>query len=274
VEYLAQIGEARALVDLGQYEAAAQLTANIPDNFLYQFMVDWSGGTTIGGASVFGLVGGGNVGQHTQGASVADLEGVNGLPYMSGGDPRTAAASYGSNQYGVALYAPVKYGAPTLGVKPITVASGVEARLIAAEAALHAGNASTYLTTLNPLRTDGTFTTAPSSNPDSVGVIDTTWNAGTGGIAGLRPLTDPGSDSARVTLLFHERAYWLFLTGQRQGDLRRLVRNYGRDPETLYPRGPYPLGGALQQYGTDVSVQIPSEEFVNPLYRGCLSRGA
>jgi hypothetical protein len=161
-------------------------------------------------------------------------------------------------------------------VAPITVASGLEARLIEAEAALHAGSTA-WLTTLNTLRTNGSFTTAPSASPDSVGVIDTTWNAGTGGVSGLRPLIDPGdspNDSARVTLLFNERAYWLFLTGQRQGDLRRLVRNYGRDPQAIYPTGPYPLGGILPQYGTGVSVQIPTTEFANPRYRGCLSQGA
>jgi hypothetical protein len=278
VEYLAQIGKARTLVDLGQYAAAAQLVANIPDNFAYQFMVDWSGGTTVGGASVFGLVGGGDISstyrQSQGGASVADHEGLNGLPYISSRDPRTTVEQYTTNAYGVAQYAPTKYGLTQPSVTLITVASGIEARLIGAEAALHAGDVNTWLTTLNALRTDGTFTTAPSSDPDSVGVIDTTWNAGTGGVAGLRPLTDPGNDTARVSMLFNERAYWLFLTGERQGDLRRLVRNYGRTPETVYPTGPYPLVGVLPQYGTNVSVQIPSTEFLNPLYRGCLSRGA
>jgi hypothetical protein len=156
---------------------------------------------------------------------------------------------------------------------PLVLASGVEARLIEAEAALQSGSA-TWLSILNTLRTSGSFTTAPSSDPDSVGVIDTTWHAGTGGVGGLRPLTDPGSDSARVTLLFHERAYWLFLTGERQGDLRRLVRNYGRDPETVYPTGAYPIGVQLPQYGRDVSVNISQDEYLNPKFTGCLSRGA
>jgi hypothetical protein len=273
IEYLAQIGKARALLDLGQYAAAAQLVASIPTDYTYQFMVDWMGGSALKAASLLGQVGTGGLLVQVLGATVADGEGLNGLPYISSGDPRTTVEKYNTNQYGVPQYAPTKYGDTIPEVKPITVASGIEARLIEAEAALHSGNAA-WLTTLNVLRTDGSFTTAPSSDPDSVEVIDTTWNAGTGGVAALRPLTDPGSDSARVTMLFNERAYWLFLTGRRQGDLRRLVRNYGRNPQTLYPIGPYPLGGMLPEYGGDVTVQIPHTEFVNPLYRGCLSRGA
>src|SRR5581483_874628 len=105
------------------------------------------------------------------------------------------------------------------------MASGVEARLIEAEAALAAGDAS-WLTILNRLRTDGTFTTAP--HPGDPTVTDTTWGPGVGavlfpnGLPGLRPLTDPGTPAARVDLLFAERAAWLFLTGHRLGDMRRL----------------------------------------------------
>jgi hypothetical protein len=278
VEYLAYIGKARTLLDLGQYAAAAQVVEDIPDDFAYQFMVDWSAGAAGGAGSIFGEaghpIGSAVITKQQQGVTVADQEGVNGLPYISSGDPRTAVEKYNTNANKMAQYAPIKYGTPLPSARPVTVASGIEARLIEAEAALQRGDIESWLATLNTLRTDGSFTTAPSSDTDSVGVIDTTWNAGTGGVAGLRPLSDPGSDSARVTLLFTERAYWLFLTGERQGDLRRLVRNYNRDPEAVYPTGVYPLGGVLPRYGTDVSIQIPSDEFANPLYRGCLSRGA
>jgi len=79
--------------------------------------------------------------------------------------------------------------------------------------------------------------------------------------------------AADVDLLFQERGYWLFLTGHRQGDLRRLVRVYGRDPERVYPTGRYP--GAFNIYGTDVTAPIPgAERLSNPLFTGCRSRGA
>src|SRR5690606_40849192 len=77
------------------------------------------------------------------------------------------------------------------------------------------------------------FPTRRSSdlNPDNPAVEDTTWAPGEGAILftsiggslpGLPPLEDPGTDEARVDLLFQERAYWLFLTGRRHADMRRL----------------------------------------------------
>jgi hypothetical protein len=92
-------------------------------------------------------------------------------------------------------------------------------------------------------------------------------------VAGLAPLPDPGTPDTRVDLVFRERAYWLFLTGHRQGDLRRLVRWYGRDPRTVYPAGSYPGGNG--RYGNDVDAPIPiAEQNYNPLFHGCLRRGA
>ena len=101
--------------------------------------------------------------------------------------------------------------------------------------------------------------------------MDTLWHAGSGGVDSLAPLADPSTTDGRIDLLFRERAFWLFLTGHRQGDLRRLIRQYERLPDELYPTGVYP-GGFY--YGSDITVPIPSAEFTNPLYTGCLSRGA
>ena len=51
-----------------------------------------------------------------------------------------------------------------------------------------------------------------------------------------------GVAAGRVDLLFRERAFNLFLTGHRVGDLRRLMYQYGRAPETVLPTGPYQDG--------------------------------
>jgi hypothetical protein len=91
------------------------------------------------------------------------------------------------------------------------LASGIEARLIEAEAALQAGNGGLMMQILNGLRSSG----------------------------GLTPVTDPGSQASRTDLLFRERAFWLYLTGHRLGDLRRLVRQYGRAQATVFPSGTY-----------------------------------
>jgi hypothetical protein len=77
--------------------------------------------------------------------------------------------------------------------------------------------------------------------------------------------------AAQVDQLFKERAYWLWLTGHRLGDMRRLVGQYGRDAETVYPSGQYHKGG--DSYGTDIRFPIPLDEQNNPNYAGCLDEG-
>jgi hypothetical protein len=88
----------------------------------------------------------------------------------------------------------------------------------------------------------------------------------------MAPLADPGSFDARVDLLFRERAFWLFGTGHRHGDLRRLVRQYGRNANDVFPTGPYRSG---RVYGNDITAAFPrTSESRNPNYRGCLDRNA
>lgn len=74
---------------------------------------------------------------------------------------------------------------------------------------------------------------------------------------------------------------WLYLTGHREGDLRRMARLYGRDPDTLWPTGQIsgpafpplwsqPTRDDGLSYGVDV-VYGPdvNEQARNPLYSGC-----
>jgi hypothetical protein len=144
------------------------------------------------------------------------------------------------------------------------LADGVEAELIKAEAQLRAGNVSGFLATLNALRANSAVLTARGY---------------TGSLAGL---TDPGSEVGRQDLMFRERAYWLFLTAHRVGDMRRLIRQYGRGAETVFPTGAYSSNGRTSIYGTDTSFPIPVEELNNPdvpqdsppNLKGCLNRGA
>ncbi len=79
------------------------------------------------------------------------------------------------------------------------------------------------------------------------------------------------TQAQRVDFHFAERAFWLWGTGHRLGDLRRLVRQYGRDSESVFPTGAYFKGG---NYGTDVNFPIPLEEDNNPNSSGCLDRSA
>jgi hypothetical protein len=255
---LAKVGKGRALLALGRYADAAQAVADVPTDFVYA--TQYSGTATDSALSVFYLF----TYQGTKLVTVGSHEGVNGLDFVGSNDPRIPTATNGSGTYGLLLYRPTRSFDGG-----VTVASGVEARLIEAEAALHAGDAS-WLDQLNALRTDGTFDTQP--DPVDTTQTDTLWHAGTGGVAGLAPLADPGTDSARVDLLFRERAFWLYLTGHRQGDLRRLIRQYGREPESVYPTGNYQ--GADGAYGPYVTAPVPPTERSNPKFTGCFNREA
>jgi tetratricopeptide (TPR) repeat protein len=257
---LARVGKGRALLNLGEYTAAIDAVQEVPNDFRYEFPVDW--GETLSQESIFEV-------DDMNGVSVADRKGINGFPYRSSGDPRTAVVSAGQNAFGVPRYFPEKYGTPS-GISNISVATGIEARLIQAEALYHAGG-NDWLTTLNALRTNGTFTV--TQNPDDPNQVDTTWHAGLGGVDGLKPFENPQADTAKVSLIFAERAAWLYLSGARQGDLRRMIRQYRRSQEEVYPIGPYPLP-LYSEYGSEVTLVVPKEERSNPLFTGCFDRSA
>ena len=123
------------------------------------------------------------------------------------------------------------------------LASGIEARLVQAEAALRGGG--DFLAILNQLRAESALN--------------------------LPPLTDPGTQAGRVDLLFKERAFWLFATGHRLGDLRRLIRQYQRTEDQVFPNGAYFKGGI---YGDDVNLPIPFDEQNNPNFTECIDRNA
>jgi hypothetical protein len=125
----------------------------------------------------------------------------------------------------------------------VPVADGIEARLIEAEAALQAQDLGGMTDILNALRD----------------------------LQGLDPLAAPGTFDEGVDQLFSERAFWLFATGHRLGDLRRLIRQYSRDQAEVFPTGSYVKGGS---YGTDVNIPLPLEVENNPNSRGCLDRKA
>ncbi len=232
---LARIGKARALLDLGRFQEAAQMVAAVPTDFQYQLAIQWNPAA---------------VSQNilTANSTVADREGRTGVAYISSADSRTTVTTTEHSSYGAPLYFPTKY--QRSGYSQFTVADGIEARLIEAEANLHAGGTQ-WLKILNTLRM-------------------------TAIIPALDTLIDPVSDTARVTMVFTERAKWLFLTAHRQGDLRRLVRSqasggYGRLQQNVYPSGSY-LARGRGIYGSDVTAPISSNELLNPLYRGCLNR--
>lgn len=231
----ARLGRARTLLGLGRFSDAAATVTQVPTDFNRGAEYTGTQGSTLENPlGLFGVF---------VDAGVSDREGDTGLDFTSANDPRVQVTFANMAFDGVTtLYRAGKYPDESA---PIVVASGVEARLIEAEAALNVGDQS-WLTILNDLR-------AISVMPP------------------LPPLSDPGTSDARVDLLFRERAFWLFGTGHRLSDVRRLVTHYGRAAETVFPKGTYRLGGG---YGTATSIPFPAdkEEPFNAAVTGCTSR--
>lgn len=232
------VGRGRVLVDLARYDDGVAAVAGVPTSF--RFNVSYSATSVIN--AIYDWMNG------TLNYAPADKEGGNGMDFISANDPRVTVIR---NAAGVPTPRAGQDGAlhftqtvfPTAG-SPMPLATGVEARLIEAEAALKKGDVATYLAKMNDARTT---------------------------IPALTPLIDPGTQVARENLLFRERAFWFWGTAHRLGDLRRLVRNYGRAAESVYPTGPYFKGGS---YGTDL-VLIPAQaEKNNPDFQACASRTA
>jgi len=63
----------------------------------------------------------------------------------------------------------------------------------------------------------------------------------------------------------------MFSTGHRLGDLRRLIRQYNRPENTVFPTGVWFKGGP---YGSDVNFPIPFSETNNPNFVQCTDRVA
>ena len=154
-------------------------------------------------------------------AGVGERKGGNGLPFVSAQDPRVTSSfrQVRALHPTDSLYQQTKYADYTT---PMVLTGGTEARLIEAEAALHEPNPPKMMNILNALRTP----------------------------IGLPDLALPATTDAQVDLLYRERAFWLYLTGRRVGDLRRLIKNYGRAQDTVFPAGPHPIDGS---YGTATS---------------------
>lgn len=240
--HLARAGKARALLNLGRFEEAATVAADVPEDFLYE--VQYSGNSDRQENGVYIL----NV--EFERWAVANAEGGNGLDYrdrFTAGDPRTPWARTPDDDVGfdtsVEQYDQLKY---TAEPEDIPLASGLEALLIQAEAALQAGDAAGWKAIHDDLR---------------AGV-------------GLGPLETAGlSEAELVDLHFEERAMWLWLTGHRMGDLRRLIRQYDRTEDEVFPTGNY-FKTQAGDYGDDVNFPVPFDEENNPNFDTCLDRNA
>ncbi|HUQ47978.1 MAG TPA: hypothetical protein VM053_07015 [Gemmatimonadaceae bacterium] len=233
---LARMGRGRALLNKGDFTGAAAAVTSVPTSFSYQIFS--SAGTNRQNNGVWYW-------QRTSNRwTVANREGINGLPYISDADPRVPTVN--ANKVGFDGATPIffqnKYPAKE---SPTPLATGTEARLIEAEAALRSANTGSFLGFVNAARAQ-----------QSLGAVAL-----------------PATTRDQQDLLFKERAYALWLTSHRLGDMRRLVRQYNRTQDQVFPTGVYPapIGGT---YGTDVNFIIPFDEKNNNNFTGCLDRNA
>lgn len=235
---LSRVGSARALLQRGDLGSAAATVADVP--LAFNYAVPYSPAVTDQWNEIYNSISGGFI-------SVADVEGTNGLPFVSGSDSRIGAYSLGTSVSGK----PVFNFASDEGLgSPIVLASGVEAALIRSENALAEGDAVEWAAILDSLRESAAPSPVPPIGSDS---------------------TTSASAELRVDVLFHERAFWLFGTGHRQGDMLRLIRDYGRAAESTFPTGEYLPAPGLD-YGPDI-VFSPSGEEANTSYGGCVGNG-
>lgn len=238
VLHLASLGKGRALLNLGQYASAAAAVANVPVSFRH--VSEHS--LTTRQNQIWAL------NNSARRYTMVNRDGVNGLDFIAANDPRLPRCNGGdatcraqsppitsnrsfdsSTPFTAQLVMPARESSAPL-------ATGIEARLIIAEAALRAGNDAQWLTELNTLRAT---------------------------VPGLTPLVMPADTASRVNLMFRERAFWMFSTGHRLGDLRRLVRQYNRADSTVFPVGAFHKGGT---YGRDTNFPITQAEENNPRF--------
>lgn len=250
---LARLLKARVLLNIGgQSGAAAAQVAGIPTSYAYEITFSlatgdnglWTTNNSIRGSTVSDSV---------------DLSGTvpNALPFGSARDPRVPVlgSSTGQSSQGFGADGGTPMVIQTIWGRSdaVNLASGLDARLVEAEAALQANDRTGMVAILNALRASPPAL-SPSYTPSA-----------------LPPLAVPADQATAVSLFFREKAFWTFGRGQRLGDMRRLIRQYGRTQDQVFPTGTFFKGGT---YGTDVNFDVSSAELNNPHFTGCVDRNA
>jgi len=244
--------KARALLDRGRgfLAAAAAAVATVPVAFRF----DVTHSLNVNDNQMWAL------NASSRRYTMGDLEGGTGLPYVTASDPRIVTKTGPDGIFDSAFPITIIRQGNWGRTSNVTLASGIEAQLITAEAALQANDSTTWLTIINSLRTNTTLYPAPQT--------------GFTQSANLTNLAQPADSIARTNVMYSERAFWLFSTGHRLGDMRRLVRpttagGYGRAVNSVYPNGAWFKGG---NYGDAIQMVLPVEELNNPNYHGCADR--
>lgn len=257
VKYNLLVTKARIYIQLGRFTDVPALLTSVPTS--YRWYMTFS--TTTADNPVWSF----NTSQKrwVVGDSF-DVTGVikNALPFASAKDPRVPVTGTSLNStLKVAFDNFTQFVSQSLWGRDDSapIISGLDARLYEAEVKLQANDIPGMMTILNALRAAPQALTNVYSTP----VMST--------------LATPATKDAATDLYFREKAFWLFSRGQRLGDLRRLIRQYNRAPENVFPTGTFHKNGN-PPYGTDVNFPVATtstvDEGANPNFHGCIDRKA
>lgn len=260
VRRMSQVLKGRVLVMQGQFASAATVVsvANVPTTYQYDLTFSASGTGTNGLWSVANSIARITVGDSFDFVGGIKNQILNALPFASAGDARLPVLSGNvttpkvttEDQSTPAFLSQLWKGQ----FDPLVLASGIDARLIEAEAALNINDFTGMTAILNTMRTSAT-------RPVIAAYV----------VPAMPALAVPATKAAAVTLFFRESAFWTFGRGQRLPALRRMVRLYALPESQVFPKGTFFKGGV---YGTDVNFPIPNAELLNPNFAGCLDRNA
>jgi hypothetical protein len=240
--------KARILLNQGNFAAVQAAVASVPTTFT------WNQEHSLSSRSpgVWSFI------NNQRRYLVANNEGPLQLNFGTANDPRVPTCSVGQaacTAAGFTTARPFDSGntaVPNMlyqliwptDASAVSLINGTQARLYEAEALNRTNNFAGALTILNALRT------APQGYTRT--------------IAAMTPLTDPGTADARRDLIFREKAFWLFGTGHRYGDMRRMMRQYGMTANQVFPSGNTWQINRAPGYGNDIVFRIPTAETFNP----------
>lgn len=235
MQHLALVGRARAKLDGGDYGGAGA-DASTSLQLQRKTTVAFRHGAGVPANAIW------RFNNNERRYTVAERDGGAGLNFVSAQDLRLPITS---SPLDIGVDGTTRLVLQQLwpsATSSIALASDAEAYLIVAEQRVRTGDLAAAVFAINNART----------------------------AAGLFPVASPGTSQATADLVFRERGFFLWGTGHRLGDLRRLVRAYGRADNTVFPTGAFAKGGT---YGTDLNLPISQvDQNPNPNYRGCSDR--
>jgi starch-binding outer membrane protein, SusD/RagB family len=252
ITHAATIAKARTLINLGRFTDAAPILANVPTDF----RLDATFSLNAGSNQIWSL--NRSAKRWTVGDSF-DVSGRirNAIPFASAKDPRVPAvgSATGTSEAGKGFDTQTNFIYQTLygRTDPTPIVSGLDARLMEAEIELRADDIAGMMTIVNELR----------ASEQDLGPLTSPV---------MPALATPATKDAAIDLFFREKAFWTFGRGQRLPDLRRLVRQYGRTQDQVFPQGTFFKTGT--PYGTDVNFPITRDELNNREFTACIDRNA